>query len=449
MTLGDGDGDGSAPRFGIVAPTYDNARTLRGVLDRLDVLGLPIVAVDDGSTDATAALLAEWSRESGPSARTVLTHATNRGKAEAMRTGFEHFRAAARPHEPTHPVPRPIPRPVTHAVTIDTDGQLDPEDIPALLVESASEPRALVVGVRDDRAADYPRRSRFGRRVSNVMVWLASGVRVRDSQCGLRVYPLATLERLAVRGGRYEFETECIIRAGWAGVPIREVDVRCRYQIDGGRVSHFRVGRDSLRALVMHMRLLTRSLWPFGPRREPAAEPTGTIGRRLAEWMNPMDALRQARADRAGSHRIALAFGVGAFIANLPVYGFQTLLSLAAAQRFRLHPLVTVAGAHLSTPPLGPLLIAAAIAIGHLIMTGSWPSLVTMREQAVAELAMSLLAQWLIGSIVVGAALAILAYVATFALLALLRWWAPTVDHVNAPRDASRNDDPSATIRSR
>src|SRR5687767_3581022 len=101
----------------VITPTYNNCGTLAGVLGRVEALGLPMIVVDDGSTDSTAEVLREWAarRQDGPAR--VLTHARNRGKADALRTGFAA--AAAAGH--------------THAVTIDTDGQLDPEEIPLLL----------------------------------------------------------------------------------------------------------------------------------------------------------------------------------------------------------------------------------------------------------------------------------------------------------------------------
>jgi uncharacterized protein (DUF2062 family) len=71
---------------------------------------------------------------------------------------------------------------------------------------------------------------------------------------------------------------------------------------------------------------------------------------------------------------IAAGLAVGVFIANLPAYGLQSVLSLYSARRLHLHPLPVLLGSHLSTPPVGPLLIAAAIGLGHLILHGSLPA---------------------------------------------------------------------------
>jgi glycosyltransferase involved in cell wall biosynthesis len=226
----------------VVAPTFNNAVTLANVLDRILQLGLPIIAVNDGSTDDTAAVLARCAASS-PSV-TVCTHAANRGKASALRTGFDKARTLG----------------YTHAVTIDTDGQLSPEDIPALLQAAAKQPQALVIGTRDESAAGYPNRSRLGRRASNLLVRWESGVHVEDSQCGLRVYPLHFVQRAQCRADFYGYETEIITRAGWAEVPVVGVSVSCTYLPAGERVSHFKPWRDSLRSVAMHFRLMSISL---------------------------------------------------------------------------------------------------------------------------------------------------------------------------------------------
>jgi glycosyltransferase involved in cell wall biosynthesis len=170
----------------------------------------------------------------------VITHEVNCGKAAALMTGF----AAAKQLQ------------FSHAVTIDTDGQLDPSEIPSLIEQARCHPDALIVGARNDQAADYPIRSRLGRRISNLMIRLESGVRVADSQCGFRVYPLRMFDCVHPRAGRYALETEIITLAGWAGIAVINTPVTCRYEADTRLVSHFRVGRETMQSIMLHARLL-------------------------------------------------------------------------------------------------------------------------------------------------------------------------------------------------
>src|SRR5205814_9377530 len=118
------------------ARSYNNAQTLADVLAGIEALGLAVIVVNDGSTDATAEILERWKA----AGRHGVTHPMNRGKAAALRTGFALARDLG----------------FTHAVTIDTDGQLDPQQIPELLAAAEQAPNALVLGCRDDLHADYP-----------------------------------------------------------------------------------------------------------------------------------------------------------------------------------------------------------------------------------------------------------------------------------------------------
>ncbi|MFZ4576006.1 MAG: glycosyltransferase family 2 protein, partial [Phycisphaerales bacterium] len=310
-------------RVAIVAPAFNHAAALSAVLDSLAATRLPTIVVNDGSTDETAAIVASWSGEG----RWVVTHPINAGKGGALRSGFEEARR----------------RGFTHAATIDTDGQHDPSDLARLLELLDAHPDSLIIGARSggDRA---PGKSEIGRRISNALVRLESGVIVDDSQSGMRLYPLNLVGDLTVRAGRYGFETEVIVRAGWRGIPIVETPIRCIYDVPGGRTTHFRVGQDSLSAAAMHARLLLRGLWPDRARlpARGANAHTGSIPRRLLRWLSPVrlwDMLRGAGPER---ERAAASFGVGVLMAVLPLYGVKTVLCLWLSDRLRLHPLAVI-----------------------------------------------------------------------------------------------------------
>ena len=353
----------------VVAPTFNNVATLAGVLHSVSAQGLPVIVVNDGSTDDTARILNDWTSESAD--RFVVTHPHNQGKAAALRSGFALAAVLG----------------FTHGVTIDTDGQLDATDIAPVLARAEREPEALVVGVRDARQPDYPMLSRLGRAISNWLVRLESGVRVADSQCGLRVYPLDLLNSVRCDAEHYGFETEIITRAGWAGRSVVGEPVSCRYLPTAERVSHFKPFTDSLRAFGMHTRLLATA---------------------LGRWMNPLTAWRQLRTDRTCHRRFAAGLAVGVFVANLPLYGVQTVVSLFLARRLRLHPVSVVAGSNFSIPPIAPLLIAGGIAIGHLLLHGSWPALheFNIVRSGVPGVLLPLIGEWIIGGLVLGALLA-------------------------------------------
>ena len=387
-------------QFVVIAPTFNNAGTLAGVVDAVRALRLPVIVVNDGCTDTTEQVLAARA-----GTIEVVTHPCNLGKAAALRSGFD----------------RAIELGYTHVLTLATDGQHDTGDVVPMIDLSRAHPDALILGARDTNIPGYPLGNRIARRISNAVVWLHSGTRVTDSQCGLRVYPLV-LAQLPTRAPRYGYETEILVRCGWANVAVIEHRVRCVYELSTGRVSHFRPLLDTARSVGMHVRLLTRSLTPIRPMRLHSSTDrttTGTIIQRLLRWFSPMRAWRSIRNDRAERRRFAVALSLGVLIANLPIYGVQSLLSLALAKRWRLHPLAVLAGSHLSTPPVGPLLIAAAIATGHFMLHGRAATLAEFDPTQIGyfELLRRVAIEWIIGSILCGIVLSVLTYLSVQLML--------------------------------
>jgi len=224
-----------ADRFAVVVPVYNHGRTAREVVRAAAALGWPVWVVDDGSTDGGSDGL-----EAAPGVR-VLRHPVNRGKGAALLSGF---RAAA-----------------GHAdwvITLDADGQHDPQDVPGLTAAIPAGQRPIAIGQRQRMAAEgAPWTSRFGRGFSNFWIRMAAGPRVRDSQSGLRIYPLPEVLALGVRARRYQFEVEVLVRAAWAGLPVVEAPVSVRY-FGSERVSHFRPFVDFCRNAGTFGRLITR-----------------------------------------------------------------------------------------------------------------------------------------------------------------------------------------------
>lgn len=281
----------------MVAPTYNNGETVSHVIESLLGAGHRVFVINDGCTDSTAALLealeTDARDDAGSHALTVLTHPSNRGKAAALRAGFEAARRAG----------------FTHAVTIDTDSQHDPAETPRLIALSREHPEALIIGSRDVPLKNYPWPSLVGRWVSNALLWLESGVWVSDSQSGFRVYPLCLPWRLWTEHcltQRFIYETEVIAKAGWARVPVHECTVTSLYLPPERRVSHFRPWVDSFRSVGLHFKLIAgcRGLWwrwRHGQRGDdaPTADPNPKDAENASPASNsPIDAAGQTSTER-------------------------------------------------------------------------------------------------------------------------------------------------------
>lgn len=388
------------PRFLVVAPTYNNASTLMDVVHAIEAMGLPVLIVNDGSTDETATLLKGWAEPIR--GRHVISYEANQGKAAALRRGFAEAQRLG----------------FTHAATIDTDSQHDPADLHGLLALARENINAIVVGVRSISTDNYPAKSRVGRRVSNLLVRLLGGIRVDDSQCGLRVYPLAELAQLHTRAGRYAFETEVLIRAGWANMKVVQVPIRCIYFDGNRRVSHFKPWRDSISASLMHMKLIARSLLPWRAnklRPVTAEDATGTIFERVLRWMNPIPTIRAARRDATARESFARSLGTGLFFAFLPPLGFKTVTCLAVSRLAKLQPTIVLAASSLQTPPVGIALAVVALNAGHLLLTGSLlaPGEFNVGAGGLPRLIGFALACWALGGVVSGTIAGAIAYLVT------------------------------------
>jgi glycosyltransferase involved in cell wall biosynthesis len=207
-----------------IVPAYDAEASVASVVTSLrEAVGGEIVVVDDGSRDATADAAAKAGAR-------VVAHPVNRGKGAAIRTGLAEAGRLG----------------FDVAVTVDADGQHPASGAKAVL-EASFDPRALVLGVRDMLAAGAPPANIWSNGVSNMWVRLLSHRTVRDTQCGLRRYPIAATLALGARSTGYAFEAEIIFRAIVAGIPIVETEIDVLYAQGDARVTHFDSVKDPIR----------------------------------------------------------------------------------------------------------------------------------------------------------------------------------------------------------
>jgi len=226
------------PRADVAAliPAYRAAGTIGGVVEGTRRHCGRVIVVDDGSGDGTA----ERAVAAGAD---VIRHPANAGKGAAIATGLRAFAEAG----------------VERALTLDADGQHLPTEIPVLLAASDAEPTALVVGVRKKEGHPIAVLNRFGNWIADRLLRAIAGRALPDTQSGFRVYPVRATLALDVRGTRYDFETEVLLRAARRGMPLVGVPVEVYYPPVAERVSHFRRGRDTLRIVETVLRVLART----------------------------------------------------------------------------------------------------------------------------------------------------------------------------------------------
>lgn len=213
-----------------IIPAYQAAATVgavvRGAGEGFDAVWV----LDDGSTDGTY----EAARDAG--AR-LFRHAVNRGKGVALRTLLQ----------------RASDEGVDAVVSLDADGQ-HPSAEAIRLDREVADRDALVLGVRDLAQANAPQANRRGNSIANY--WLAgfAGQPLRDTQCGLRRYPVRATLALGVRADRFAFESEVVLRAAFRAMPIVQLPIKVLYPPE--RTSHFRLVMDPTRIIGTTIRTL-------------------------------------------------------------------------------------------------------------------------------------------------------------------------------------------------
>ena len=241
------------------------------------------------------------------------------------------------------------------------DGQHFAEDLPKFFITAQAQPEALIIGVRDFIAAGCPTHRRRSNAVSTFWFRVETGVRLGDTQCGFRCYPLALTQRLKARSGRYAFELEFMVRASWVGTPIIAVPVKCSYA-DGIRNSHFRPIKDLAHITIMNIGLVLqswfvplslRTAWSFGERKT---------------WRKTISEFFTDHAHEPA--QLAGAVGLGLFFGIAPIWGFQMIAAAAVAHHLRLNKTIALLASNISIPPVMPFILFGALLLGHWFFTG-------------------------------------------------------------------------------
>ncbi|MEA2882371.1 MAG: hypothetical protein QOH32_1627 [Bradyrhizobium sp.] len=233
----------ATPSIIFLFPSYQPTEIFCGVLEKLRSSDpSTIVVVDDGSGAAHAAIFQRVKQMPGT---VVLANAVNLGKGAALKNGMNHILV-------NYPD-------CIGVVTADADGQHSVKDILRVAAELKAQPGRAVFGARQFRA-NVPFRSKFGNIVSRYMYRLIVGLRLSDTQTGLRGVPRRLMELcLNIRANRYEFETEQLVVIKSSGMPFCEIPIETIY-IDDNRESHFRPLMDSARIYFVLLRYAAASL---------------------------------------------------------------------------------------------------------------------------------------------------------------------------------------------
>lgn len=375
----------ASPSIVAVIPTYNNACTIAEVISGVKKFLTDIIIINDGSTDNTAEVLTQFDGIE------IISFPENRGKGIALRAGFEKAAELG----------------FTHAITVDGDGQHLTDDISFFIVKVHAEPDTLWVGNRTlayEKGDNPPTRSNFGRKFGNFWYRFNTGIKLHDTQCGFRAYPLNGIMPLKCKGERYEYEQEVLIKAAWSGLHVSEVPIRLYYLPADKEVSHFRPFRDFMRvSKVNSIAALTRIFLPL-----KALDVPGNT------WREKIIALAKHELKANTSPiKAASSVSVGVFMGIFPIHGFQVATLMGLSFLFRLNRPLAFLGVCVSSPPFLPLLIVVAVAIGRLVLPSD---IITINGQKTAEIVVQGAIEFVVGSIILSIIASIATYFITFPL---------------------------------
>jgi len=290
--------------FCVIIPTYNNAKTLKRVIDGVLVYAenAPIIVVNDGSSDDTSSILKEYKDKID-----IINNEVNLGKGISLRKAFKYA----------------LEKGIKHAITIDSDGQHYPEDIPLFIEAAKKHPGALLMGSRNMAQEGVPGKSSFGNKFSNFWFKVETGITLPDTQTGFRLYPLEPISKIKLFTTKFETEIEVIVKLAWKKVEIIPIEINVLYDSEE-RVSHFRPFKDFTRISILNTYLVTLTLLYYLPLRVLA--------------VIKKEALKKEETNL----RKSVSIGFGVFMGILPIWGFQLLVGIPLAVLFKLNKVVTL-----------------------------------------------------------------------------------------------------------
>ena len=322
----------------VLIPTYNNNLTLKRVIDGVLQFTQHIIVVNDGSTDSTSKILEGYSNLE------QIHFTENKGKGQALRAGLK--RAESLDYE--------------YVITIDSDGQHFPKDIPVFInsLENAENKNLLLIGARNMSQESVPKKSSFGNKFSNFWFWVETGIKLQDTQSGFRLYPIHHFKNLKFYTNKFEFEIEVIVKAAWNGTQVKNIPIHILYD-ETERVSHFRPFKDFTRISILNTWLVIVTIFYIKPR---------DLFRKLKKKGVKRFIVENVLGSNDSPQKKALSIALGIFIGMTPLWGFHTILVLSLALILNLNKTIAFAFSNVSLPPFIPFIVFGSFVLGNYIL---------------------------------------------------------------------------------
>lgn len=215
----------------ILIPAYNEEKYIEGVILECLEYNLDIIIVDDGSKDSTKEIIKKFFKKSDQNIKNVilLEHPLNRGKGEALKTGFNYAKENR----------------YKGVITIDADGQHKVCEIQHFLDEVDSSNPDIIVGSRFQNVKGMPFIRLATNFITSWIISLIAGKKINDVQSGFRYIGKRPLENIKLETKNFDTEPEILLKAGWLNYKIKNIPISTIYHKNF--VSHVNPLKDTLK----------------------------------------------------------------------------------------------------------------------------------------------------------------------------------------------------------
>lgn len=266
-------------KISVILPSLNPDEKLIQVVKGLIEEGFDdIIIVNDGSDDKHL----EPFKEAGQYSQvTILTHEVNKGKGRALKTAFSYCME----HRSD----------IDGVVTVDGDNQHRPSDIKACCEAMLENDIPVVLGCRDFTGKNVPPKSKIGNNITRFVFRFACGIKITDTQTGLRAFKAPLLPLLTqIKGERFEYETQMLLELNKRNIKFHEVTIETVY-IEDNATTHFHPIRDSIKIYMVILKFIFSSIMSFLIDIALFTLLEFVMGDRVEPWVNVLVATAGAR----------------------------------------------------------------------------------------------------------------------------------------------------------
>ena len=207
-------------KTGILICAYNEEKHIKKVVNETLKYVKDVIVVNDGSKDNTL-------KELKKTKAIILNHKVNKGKGEALKTGFKYA----------------YEKGFDYLILMDGDGQHSPKDVPKFLKE-IEKGCDLILGCRKKRHSDMPKRRRVSNFATSALISTKRRKWIKDTQCGFRAVRLSFLKNINLKRKSYDLESEMIIKMIKKGAKMKNLEVETIY---GDETSTINPAKESFR----------------------------------------------------------------------------------------------------------------------------------------------------------------------------------------------------------